>query len=258
MGNKQRTIDRLRISYRLYVAFAGFVLFSVAGSCLSAGYRIDPGPIAPLAGLCLILTGSVCVAVEIGRWEPVVWIAGVASLLECLGMLTGFPFGRYDYTGRWWPSIPIGSSHNFPLLLPFAWILIVGGCYLTVRPFASGWLAITLAAVLAAAIDAPMERAMTSTFHYWAWRAAGPVFGVPLTNTLGWLAVGLLAAASLRNRQGETAGGYSPRVLALFCGFIALSGTLGGLEAAWFLLALLGVAIWLAGSLPGRSVGGDV
>lgn len=221
------------------------------GSAASTWLKLDPGLIAPLAGFLVILTGAGCLALEIGSWCMVGLLIAVSATAELIGLYTGYPFGRYEYSSRWWPVIPLGSGHFFPVLLPFAWILIVGGGYLSVRLFTSGWKASFLTALLATLIDAPMERAMVGTFGYWAWNEPGPVFGAPLLNSGGWFLVSLIAA-SLLGRKGEGLFvSRAPWVLGLFCLFVACAGLLKSLDSAWLVLAaysgILGWTGWTRG-----------
>ena len=233
--------------HRLFVAYVSLIIFSIIGTAASKFLKLDPGPVAPASGFCLILCGACIVGLELGSWQGAIAPLLVGAVSEILGLYTGFPFGRYEYTGTWWPSIPIGGGHLFPLLLPFAWLMTAGGSYLAIRKWISGWGAVFGAAVLAALIDAPMERAMVSVFHYWRWIQPGPVFGAPLANTAGWFGVSLIALTIVdRKAVGRESSQYSGRILGLFCIFASVSGLFAFPDIAWFLLAGYGFVLTLS------------
>lgn len=232
---------------RLFVVYGGLIAFSTVGSAASVAFGIDPGPVAPIAAALLILSGVWCLALELGSWRALALVVTIVTGAELCGLYTGLPFGTYVYTDRWWPTVGLPDGHRLPLLLPLAWVLVMGGSYLTVRRWLPKWGAIGLSAVLATAIDAPMERAMTDVFGYWTWVPPGPVFGAPVTNSVGWVAVSLVVGAVLAT--GRPAGGttHAPWILSLFCGFVAVSGALRFPHPAWLVLALLAVALAGAG-----------
>jgi uncharacterized membrane protein len=115
---------------------------------------------------------------------------GVGNVMENLGVLTGFPFGRYHYTDALGPKL---------LFVP----VLIGPAY-----FGAGYLAWVLANVLlgadrrrdAAATfavpivasfimvgwDVCLDPAASTIRRMWIWENGGGYFGVPLTNFLGW------------------------------------------------------------------------
>jgi uncharacterized membrane protein len=115
---------------------------------------------------------------------------GVGNVMENLGVLTGFPFGRYHYTDTLGPKL---------LFVP----VLIGPAY-----FGAGYLAWVLANVLlgtdrrrdAAATfavpivgsfimvgwDVCLDPAAATVRKMWIWENGGGYFGVPLTNFLGW------------------------------------------------------------------------
>lgn len=189
--------------------------FSLAGSLLSKLTGLQPGLIAPVTAALTIGVGFVAVFQEI--WilnKPVAyWILPVALLLaagiELVGLATGYPFGRYMYTDRWQPTVLIGRS-LFPVLLPFAWLLVVGSATVicTKLKYAPLW-----AAGLAAVIDFGMEPVMTGPLRYWVWLDHGPLpGGAALLNPLGWFVTALVVSALL-SRLKVGSGGSAKVVL---------------------------------------------
>lgn len=219
----------------------GLVLFSIAGSLLSRLTGLNPGPIAPLASIatlgCLVVWAVRGLMFWVGGRTgiAVALVLGIGIVAEVVGLYTGYPFGRYVYTGRWLPSIGLPGGMNFPLLLPFAWLMVTSGAYLVVRRFASGIPAIFGTAFLAALVDLPMEWAMVVNLRYWEWTdPSWPIgdvgFGVPWLNSLGWLGVSLLAGwvfvACESHRGNEMPPKQGPWILGLQTALMVALGLL--------------------------------
>jgi uncharacterized membrane protein len=115
----------------------------------------------------------------------------VSNLMENMSILTGFPFGHYDYTANLGPKL---------FLVP----LLIGPAY-----FGTGYVAWTLANVvldeadrrrdIASVVGLPLIAAfimtgwdvcfdptLSTVARDWIWRNGGGYFGVPLVNYLGW------------------------------------------------------------------------
>lgn len=218
---------------RLYL---GLVAFSLAGSLFSRLAHLDPGPIAPIAALLTLGTG--CVAAfqplfrEIGgkAWAALGVVLVLGTCMEVAGVLTGFPFGRYAYTDRWWPTVPIAEGVLFPLQLPFAWFLMAGASYLMVAWIGQGRLGkfyALFAGLLAALLDMAMEPVMVHRLGYWRWMTPGPLpGGVPLSNFLGWFATTALAAVAL-NAFGAGKAWRAPEPKLVLLGHMLLTLGLG-------------------------------
>lgn len=226
---------------RLTQVYVGCILFSCLGVAAQKFLRADPGPIAPIMSGLIMLSGAGSVALSVRRWQPVASVLLIGSVAEMVGLFTGIPFGRYEYTDRWVPTIPLGAEHRFPLLLPLAWLMMVGGSFLFVSRYLRGGKLVVGVAALATAIDIPMERAMTEVFGYWRWIPPGPLYGAPVLNSVGWFVVGGLAAFVLSKVRAEE--NQSRLVLPLFCGFVALNGFLARFDPAWIVLTAF--AAWL-------------
>ena len=213
---------------RLYV---GLTVFSLAGSMLSSRLNLDPGFIAPLCSFCLLVLGVGLLALRAGT-SALLLVPIIGGVSEICGIYTGFPFGRYTYTGNWWPSVTLPGGHFFPLLLPFAWAKIVLACIqLTPHEWpVAGRIAAT--ATLAATVDLFMEPVMVWQLRYWSWIPAdGPLpGGAPYQNFIGWwLVSALAAAATLRSSvkpDRRTAAIVLGAYVALIIGF-GLIGQLG-------------------------------
>lgn len=116
----------------------------------------------------------------------------IGNALENLSILTGFPFGHYEFLALMGPQI-----FRVPILLGLAYIgmayvswilarLILGAP--SNRPERSQLITLPiLAAVLMTAWDFAQDPVWSTLLHAWRWRDGGLWFGVPLTNYAGWL-----------------------------------------------------------------------
>lgn len=231
MGHAWRRLDKIS---RLCKVYLGLVAFSLAGSAVSRLTGLDPGPIAPITAALTLLTGFAAAFAPV--WHAIgpgrsllagAVVLAVGSASEIVGLYTGLPFGRYAYTDAWFPTVPLPGDHHFPLLLPFAWFLMAGSAYLVVSRFAlrnreAGtrpplWV-IPGGAVLAAALDVPMEPVMTEVLGYWVWvdptwPIGGPILGTPLMNAVGWVATSLVAGWVLHSVSAYRASAREPGVV---------------------------------------------
>jgi putative membrane protein len=212
------------------------VAFSLAGSLFSRLAHLDPGPIAPVTALATLAMG--CIAAfgplvrEVGgrAWAALGVVLVLGTCMEVAGVLTGFPFGRYAYTDRWWPVVSIAPDVLFPLQLPFAWFLMAGGSYLTVIWIGQGRLGklyALFAGLMAALLDLMMEPVMVHRLAYWNWLTPGPLpGGAPLSNFLGWFATTALAAVAL-NAFGANKAWRTPEPKMVLLGHMALTLGIG-------------------------------
>jgi putative membrane protein len=184
--------------------YLGMIVFSCLGTLLSSLTGLDPGPIRPVASILTLVLGNLAVY-EVGKQvfhpKPLAW--GLAALMligagfEILGLHTGFPFGNYEYTGNWVPSVLLWSGKTFPILLPFAWAMIVGSAVVYARSFCRGWLALVVGAALATLVDLVMEPVMVGPLGYWRWIGEPTFFEAPWINSFGWMLTGLLGGVAL-------------------------------------------------------------
>ncbi len=183
-------------------AYLALVVFSLSGFLASKITHAPPGWIAPASSLLTLALGVITVSrafvMSVGR-RPVLGVFALGGAVELLGVSSGFPFGTYQYTQEWWPTValPVG---RFPLQVPFAWVLVtlasVAGALWIFRfpdkqllsPIKTSIIAVT-AGLLAASVDLIMEPTMTGNLAYWHWNTQGPLpGGAPIANFLGWWA----------------------------------------------------------------------
>lgn len=196
-------MERNRRSPEFWVRiYLGLALFSLAGTWFSTQFELDALWLERFFSLALILSGALAVFFalpERRRAIAAIAVFSVGAVSEIVGMFTGIPFGKYAYTGAWWPGIPMGAGHEFPLILPFAWMMIAAGSVLWLRTWLTPIPAVLCGAVLATLVDIVMEPVMVGPLGYWVW--LDPVWpiggslpgGVPFMNAVGWFSTTVVA-----------------------------------------------------------------
>jgi uncharacterized membrane protein len=160
----------------------------------------------------------------------------VGNVIENLGVVTGIPFGRYDFTDVMGPKFL-----HVPVLLGLAYVgmgylswmlgrLILGntekaltGPRIVTQPL--------LAACIMVAWDLSMDPIWSTIEHGWIWLSGGAYFGVPVVNFFGWYLTNYLIyqwfALYLRGRASvpDLPSGYW-RLAVLFYGASAAGNIL--------------------------------
>jgi putative membrane protein len=133
-------------------------------------------------------------------------ILGLAFLVETVGVLTSFPFGRYYYTDVLTPKLFI-----VPVGIMFAWLMLTLSSFFMTRFLVGSlfprWqnsnLIVVWSAILAVISDTQMEPVAYHVKDYWRWETNGVYYGVPLSNFIAWLIISLLLLTVLRKITGD-------------------------------------------------------
>lgn len=155
--------------------------------------------------------------------------AVATGLVERLGTATGWPFGRYAYTGLLRPHIA-----GVPAIVPLAWFAVG----LPARETASAALGptapraarVALGSLALTAWDVFLDPQMVGE-GFWRWGRRGAYRGIPLSNFVGWFTTGLGVMGLLEALLDPTSndGGAAPADAALVgeYGFTAVMQTVG-------------------------------
>jgi putative membrane protein len=117
----------------------------------------------------------------------------VGNLSENLGVVTGFPFGRYYFVELMGPKL-----FHVPVLLGLAYIGMsyvswVLGCAIAGKsPKSASDASVVVVPMVASFImvawDVAQDPVWSTVLHGWVWLDGGPWFGVPVSNYIGWYA----------------------------------------------------------------------
>jgi len=176
---------------------AATVLMQIAYP-LAAGHPRDLLTIATVVVFFLATTSHALVH-RGARWTGayVLVTAGTGLVAEGVGTATGVPFGEYAYAG----SLGV-QVLGVPAVVPLAWAMFAYPCLLVGQRLAGTAVgAAVVGGGALAAWDLFLDPQMVSAGH-WAWRDVRLAFpgapDVPVSNTLGWLAVGVLMLGVLQ------------------------------------------------------------
>lgn len=160
---------------------------------------------------------------------------------EFVGVTTGLPYGPFHYTDSM--GYRLGGIVPWSVAFVFA-PLVLGSMRLASCATRDARLAIPISSLILVIHDMVLDPAAVSG-GYWVWARGGAYYGVPVSNFIGWLLVGLLASAILhlftagfRTRLTGLPRGTEISLLEITCfwaGFSAWSGM--------FIPAGIGVAL---------------
>ena len=201
---------------RLPGALAALTVLLQIGYPLTSGRARDLLTVATVVVFCAATVSHA--AVHRGpAWAGayLVVTAGTGLAAEAVGTATGVPFGDYTYGDRLGPAVL-----DVPLVIPLAWAMFAYPCLLVGQALARRPLGAALVgAVALAGWDLFLDPQMVSAGH-WTWtgvRVALPgAPGIPVSNTLGWLAVGTAMLGVLQLLPRRAADDRVPHALFLW------------------------------------------
>lgn len=121
---------------------------------------------------------------------------------ELLGTSFGIPFGAYSYDRALGPM----WLERVPVIIPLSWFVMATSSYALTRvtqPNASPRTTIFFASLVLLAWDLALDPAMSAATRFWKWGEAGPYYGMPLLNLLGWYITGIALMAVLAAQRAD-------------------------------------------------------
>jgi uncharacterized membrane protein len=219
-------------------------------------YPLTTGPVRDAVTWSIVVLGAVLSVTHAGLSRGtrvgaglLVLVATTAVAFEALGLATGIPYGRYEYSAALGPTLL-----GVPFLVPLAWLMMAWPSWvladrLTRRARATrrNVARVVVAAAVFAAWDVVLDPQLVRA-GYWTWSHPSPglpgIPAVPLTNLAGWLLAGgvLMTLLSLLVSRGSAPGspaiGDGAPLLAI--AWMTVGGSLA--QAGW--LGLPGSAAW--------------
>ncbi|MCS7273551.1 MAG: carotenoid biosynthesis protein [Fimbriimonadales bacterium] len=186
-------------------------------------------------------------------WRATLWLLSICTVLagavELIGILTGFPFGPYEYTDRLGPKF-LG---HLPYIIPPSWFMMLyPALHISFMLQLPRWAVPFSAAALLTLWDVAMDAAVstsrvnpgTAAFVYWLWDVDGAFYGMPLQNWLGWFATGLLLSWVYLKVVPEWRPSHALTPLVIW---LIQGATMAGL--AFWIKRPLATLIWSVGAL---------
>lgn len=180
--------------FAIVTFFFGFSLFGGA----QVAYGFARQYIELLSQVSLVLSGIatfIAFGYIIGFRKALgilIFLASFAFVIETIGIITGFPYGSFAYLG----SLGFKLGGIVPWTLPFAWLpLIIASWYISQKIAKRTWVRVILIVVILVLFDIVLDPAAVSLGF---WEYSSPFFyGVPLSNFVGWLVSGTIAAIAI-------------------------------------------------------------
>lgn len=177
-----------------------------------------------IGALSMVLHGHLSYGAKYStRYLPLTALFGYG--IEVLGVHTGWPFGIYHYDSS------LGQAlFGVPLVVPFAWVMMVHPALIAARRIAGSWVFLYGGALLAA-WDLFLDPQMVAAGR-WTWEVKGSHVpftpNIPLSNAFGWLLAGLTIVGILhivlpkdRRKESTSLAAVDAILLwTLFAGFI--------------------------------------
>ena len=199
---------------------------------MTAVIKRDQNPTLALAGVAAVVTvlANILWAIFSGSTRDVLTIAGVLAfsiasglhayialgsarfvkfvsialittiIVEIIGVKTGIPFGAYEYDpARLGPTL-----FQVPLLIPFAWFMMLYPSWLVVNDLAKAKIpAVLLSSLLMASWDLYLDPQMVNE-GYWTWFISGaPSREIPVSNFVGWFITAAIIFTLVSRFVGE-------------------------------------------------------
>jgi uncharacterized membrane protein len=187
-----------------------------AAVAVQIAYPLMPEPWRTPVTVTSVVVFFLAVVADVARVHDaagaalVVAVAGGAGLIaEAVGVATGWPFGRYSYTGT------LGAEVlGVPVVVPLAWVMMAWPALVVARTLAvRGPAVVAVGALALTAWDVFLDPQMVAAGH-WQWSDPSPglplVPGIPLTNYVGWLLVSAVVIALLNGALGRHDGPSAP------------------------------------------------
>lgn len=115
----------------------------------------------------------------------------ISNAFENLSILTGFPFGHYDYTDALGAKIffvPVLVGASYVGAAYCSWVMALAILRQWRRPLTGAAIVVTpvFAAFFMVMWDLSFDPRSSTIRQWWIWRDGGAYFGVPVSNFLGW------------------------------------------------------------------------
>lgn len=229
---RPRRRHRHGISQRAYNLLVALLILSIA---LQIAYPLSSGALLEKITIATVISGAALMFIH-GHlaygWQYALSYLVITSLfsflIEYVGLTTGWPFGKYEYS----PTLGYEIG-GVPLVVPLAWVMMAHPMLIVARRLSRHWVFL-IGGYGLAAWDLFLDPQMVDDGR-WKWEFSGSSVPfqpqIPLSNAFGWLLAGMALIALLhralpRERRKEPA---SFGAIDLFLAWTIFSGIVGNL-----------------------------
>jgi putative membrane protein len=253
----ERRLDEVVEDNRFTIA----VVFPAIGAItlLASAEALLPGPLNfnpylllfGIAVMRLPLIAGVAPLITRRTAVSLLALCGYTYAIEAVGVVTGYPYGVFEYGVNLGPMI----GGEVPAALPLFFLPLVVNAYLLCLLLLgdlAGRTAVRLPVVVAAVVgmDLALDPAAVS-LGFWGYAAGGWYYGVPWTNYAGWV-LSAVVAVGILDRAFDREGLYSRAERCQFMlddlvSFVVLWGVINAYFGNWIaalLAALFGYGLW--------------
>ncbi|MFQ3284306.1 MAG: putative membrane protein [Natronomonas sp.] len=253
----ERRLDEVVEDNRFTIA----VVFPAIGAItlLASAEALLPGPLNfnpylllfGIAVMRLPLIAGVAPLITRRTAVSLLALCGYTYAIEAVGVVTGYPYGVFEYGVNLGPMI----GGEVPAALPLFFLPLVVNAYLLCLLLLgdlAGRTAVRLPVVVAAVVgmDLALDPAAVS-LGFWGYAAGGWYYGVPWTNYAGWV-LSAVVAVGILDRAFDREGLYSRVERCQFMlddlvSFVVLWGVINAYFGNWIaalLAALFGYGLW--------------
>lgn len=113
-----------------------------------------------------------------------------SMIIESIGVITGFPYGSFDYGARLGTKIGV-----IPWTVSFGWVPLVIASWSIAKEQYKKKHAIIKQILLGTTILVVFDLVLdpgAAKLGFWEWGTKGAYYGIPLTNYLGWILSGII------------------------------------------------------------------
>ena len=253
----ERRLDEVVEENRFTIA----VVFPAVGAItlLASAEALLPGPLNfnpylllfGIAVMRLPLVAGVAPLITRRTAVGLLALCGYTYAIEAVGVVTGYPYGAFEYGVNLGPMI----GGEVPAALPLFFLPLVVNAYLLCLLLLgdlAGRTAVRLPVVVAVVVgmDLALDPAAVS-LGFWAYADGGWYYGVPWINYVGWVLSAAVAVGVL-DRAFDREGLYSRLERCQFMlddlvSFVVLWGVINAYFGNWvaaLLAALFGYGLW--------------
>lgn len=169
--------------------------FSGLAACCLIRFWALPAHVTWTAPLFLAMAGCLVLVTSDDHVASAAGSRAIGLAAEFIGVHTGFPFGRYQYSSVLNPLLL-----GVPVVMTSAWFVLAAYWQQVLSPLRfSVMMRVSIFALMVTMTDLIIDPVAAGPLGYWMWEAPGWYYGIPASNFAGWLMVSALIGFAARH-----------------------------------------------------------